>query len=148
MIARREGEIGNLLAEGSLRAARQFGHGSEAYAMQVKGLEVAAYNCKFIPGMALAFGVSPIGAHHKESWVITFELKQTVARILRPREGPEGHRAPADPGRPVRVHRRLPLPLDRARLGPRELPEVLQLATRPRLDPRRFLDGLATGSTP
>ncbi len=45
--------------------------------MQVKGLEVAAYNCKFIPGMALAFGVSPIGAHHKESWVITFEIKQT-----------------------------------------------------------------------
>jgi aldehyde:ferredoxin oxidoreductase len=77
LIARREGEIGNLLAEGSLRAARKFGHGSEAYAMQVKGLEVAAYNCKFIPGMALAFGVSPIGAHHKESWVITFELKQT-----------------------------------------------------------------------
>ncbi|MDD8015359.1 MAG: aldehyde ferredoxin oxidoreductase family protein [Acidobacteriota bacterium] len=76
-IARREGEIGNILAEGCLRAARTFGHGSEDYAMQVKGLEVAAYNCKFIPGMALAFGVSPIGAHHKESWVITFELKQT-----------------------------------------------------------------------
>jgi aldehyde:ferredoxin oxidoreductase len=76
-IARREGEIGNILAEGTLRAARKFGHGSEAYAMQVKGLEVAAYNCKFIPGMALAFGVSPIGAHHKESWVITFELKST-----------------------------------------------------------------------
>jgi aldehyde:ferredoxin oxidoreductase len=76
-IAFREGEIGNLLAEGSLRAARAFGNASEAYAMQVKGLEVAAYNCKFIPGMALAFGVSPIGAHHKESWVITFEIKQT-----------------------------------------------------------------------
>jgi len=76
-IALRRGEIGNLLAEGSLRAARKIGKNSEAYAMQVKGLEVAAYNCKFIPGMALAFGVSPIGAHHKESWVITFELKQT-----------------------------------------------------------------------
>jgi aldehyde:ferredoxin oxidoreductase len=76
-IALRQGEVGNLLAEGSLRAARKIGKGSEAYAMQVKGLEVAAYNCKFIPGMALAFGVSPIGAHHKESWVITFELKQT-----------------------------------------------------------------------
>ncbi len=46
--------------------------------MQVKGLEIAAYNCKFIPGMALAFGVSPIGAHHKESWIITFEVKQTT----------------------------------------------------------------------
>ena len=76
-IAHREGEVGNLLAEGTLRAARAFGHGSEAYAMQVKGLEISAYNCKFIPGMALAFGVSPIGAHHKESWIITFEVNQT-----------------------------------------------------------------------
>jgi len=76
-IALREGDVGRLLGEGSLRASRAIGKGSEAYAMQVKGLEVAAYNCKFIPGMALAFGVSPIGAHHKESWVITFELKQT-----------------------------------------------------------------------
>jgi len=77
MIARREGKVGNLLAEGSLRAARAIGHGSEAYAMQVKGLEISAYNCKFIPGMALAFGVSPIGAHHKESWIITYEIQQT-----------------------------------------------------------------------
>jgi len=76
-IARREGEIGDLLADGALPAARRFGHGSEDYAMQVKGLEVSAYNCKSIPGMALAFGVSPIGAHHKESWIITFELNKT-----------------------------------------------------------------------
>jgi aldehyde:ferredoxin oxidoreductase len=77
IIALRQGEIGKLLAEGTLRASKVIGKGSEAYAMQVKGLEVAAYNCKFIPGMALAFGVSPIGAHHKESWIITFEIKQT-----------------------------------------------------------------------
>jgi len=75
LAARREGKVGNLLADGSLRMARAFGHGSEAYAMQVKGLEVAAYNCKFIPGMALAFGVAGIGAHHREAWIITFELK-------------------------------------------------------------------------
>jgi aldehyde:ferredoxin oxidoreductase len=67
-----------------MRAARKFGHNSIDYAMQVKGLEVAAYNCKFIPGMALAFGVSPIGAHHKESWVITFELKQSVRESYGP----------------------------------------------------------------
>jgi aldehyde:ferredoxin oxidoreductase len=83
-IARRSTEIGNILAEGSLRAARKFGHASIDYAMQVKGLEVAAYNCKFIPGMALAFGVSPIGAHHKESWIITFELKQSVRESYGP----------------------------------------------------------------
>jgi aldehyde:ferredoxin oxidoreductase len=76
-IAHRRGEAGNLLAEGTMRAARVIGNGSEAYAMQVKGLEVSAYNCKFIPGMALAFGVSPIGAHHKESWIISYEITQT-----------------------------------------------------------------------
>ena len=79
-IARREG-IGDLLANGTRAAANVFGHGSMDYAMQVKGLEISAYNCKFIPGMALAFGVSPIGAHHKESWIITYEVNQT------PREG-------------------------------------------------------------
>jgi len=83
-IALRQGQVGNILAEGSMRAARAFGHNSIDYAMQVKGLEVAAYNCKFIPGMALAFGVSPIGAHHKESWVITFELKQSVRESYGP----------------------------------------------------------------
>jgi aldehyde:ferredoxin oxidoreductase len=78
LAARREGTLGNLLADGSLRMARAFGHDSEAYAMQVKGLDVAAYNCKFIPGQALAFGVAPMGAHHKEAWIITFELKNTT----------------------------------------------------------------------
>ncbi len=83
-IARRSTPSGTILAEGSMRAARTFGHNSIDYAMQVKGLEVAAYNCKFIPGMALAFGVAPIGAHHKESWVITFELKQSVRESYGP----------------------------------------------------------------
>jgi len=84
LAAHREGPIGNLLADGSLRMARAFGHGSEAYAMQVKGLEVAAYNCKFIPGQALAFGVAAIGAHHREAWIITFELKHTTRESYGP----------------------------------------------------------------
>jgi len=78
LAALREGKLGNMLADGSMRMARRIGHGSEAYAMHVKGMEISAYNCKFIPGMALAYGTSPIGAHHKESWVITFEIKQTA----------------------------------------------------------------------
>ena len=147
MIARREGEIGNLLAEGSLRAARAFGHGSEAYAMQVKGLEVSAYNCKFIPGMALAFGVSPIGAHHKESWIITFEVKQTPRESYGRGQGPEGRRPPADPGRPVRVHRHLPLPLGRARLGRGELPDLLQHDHRARTGRSTTSGRSPTGST-
>ena len=84
MAAYREGKVGNLLADGSLRMARAFGNNSEAYAMQVKGLEVAAYNCKFIPGQALAYGVSPIGAHHREAWIITFEIKHTTRESYGP----------------------------------------------------------------
>jgi len=78
LAALREGELGNLLAEGTMRMARRIGRGSEAYAMHVKGLEISAYNCKLCPAMALAYGTSPIGAHHKDAWVITFELNQTV----------------------------------------------------------------------
>jgi aldehyde:ferredoxin oxidoreductase len=84
MAAHREGKVGNLLADGSLRMAKEFGQGSEAYAMQVKGLDVAAYNCKFIPGQALAFGVAAIGAHHREAWIITFELKHTTRESYGP----------------------------------------------------------------
>jgi len=84
MAALREGPIGNLLADGTLRMARAFGNNSLAYAMQVKGLEVAAYNCKFIPGQALAYGVSPIGAHHREAWIITFEIKHTTRESYGP----------------------------------------------------------------
>jgi len=74
LTAHREG-IGDLLADGSLKMARKFGHHSEAYAIQCKGLDLSAYNCKYVPGQALAFGTSAIGAHHKEAWIITYELK-------------------------------------------------------------------------
>jgi aldehyde:ferredoxin oxidoreductase len=84
MTAYREG-VGNFLAEGTMRMAQKIGQDSMDYAIQVKGLECSAYNCKFIPGMALAFATSPLGAHHKESWVIMFEITQT----LRESYGPE-----------------------------------------------------------
>jgi aldehyde:ferredoxin oxidoreductase len=42
--------------------------------MQVKGLEISGYNCHACPGMALSFGTSPIGAHHKDAWVIAWEI--------------------------------------------------------------------------
>ena len=76
-IAHRKGE-GDFIAQGSKKMAEKIGQGSEAYAMQVKGLEMSAYNCKFVPGMALAFGTSSIGAHHKEAWIIYYELNKTA----------------------------------------------------------------------
>ena len=40
----------------------------------VKGLEISAYNCHACPGMALSFGTSPIGAAHKDAWIIAWEI--------------------------------------------------------------------------
>ncbi|HDD69173.1 MAG TPA: aldehyde ferredoxin oxidoreductase, partial [Candidatus Korarchaeota archaeon] len=74
MIASRKG-IGDQMAEGVRRFSAKIGKGSEKFAMHVKGLEISAYDCHAAPGMALAFGTSPIGAHHKDAWFIAWELK-------------------------------------------------------------------------
>jgi aldehyde:ferredoxin oxidoreductase len=74
-IAHRKGELGNLLAEGVKAASQKLGGNSYRWAMHIKGLEVSAYDCHMVPGMALAFATSSIGAHHKEAWVIAWEIK-------------------------------------------------------------------------
>jgi len=66
--------LGAVLAEGVRAASVTIGKGSSDWAMQVKGLEVTAYDCHNAPGMALAYGTSSIGAHHKDAWVITWEI--------------------------------------------------------------------------
>lgn len=73
-IAYRKG-LGGILAEGTRFAAEKFGGGSNSWAMHVKGLEISAYDCHAAPAMALAYATSPIGAHHKDAWVISWEVK-------------------------------------------------------------------------
>jgi aldehyde:ferredoxin oxidoreductase len=73
-IAFRRG-FGAILAEGVRAASKAVGNGSSEWAMQVKGLEVSAYDCHAAPAMALAYGTNSIGAHHKDAWVITWEMK-------------------------------------------------------------------------
>jgi len=65
--------LGELLSQGTRLAAERLGHDSWKWAMNIKGLEISAYECHSMPGMALAFGTSPIGAHHKDAWVISWE---------------------------------------------------------------------------
>jgi len=74
-IAYRRGFRGNLFAEGVRNVAEKLGKGSERWAMHVKGLEISAYDCHTTPGMALAYATSSIGAHHKDAWVISWEVK-------------------------------------------------------------------------
>ena len=71
-IAYRRGELGNLAAEGVKAISEKVG--GKDFAMHVKGLEVSGYNCFIYPAMALAFGTTAIGAHHKEAWVIAWEI--------------------------------------------------------------------------
>jgi aldehyde:ferredoxin oxidoreductase len=66
MIAHREG-IGDLLAEGSLRAARRIGGGSEAWAVQAKGQEYPMHEPRLKRGMAIGYAISPTGADHCHS---------------------------------------------------------------------------------
>jgi len=62
-IAHREG-IGDLLAEGSLRAARKIGGGAEDLAIQVKGQEVPMHEPRLKMGLGVGYALSPTGADH------------------------------------------------------------------------------------
>ncbi len=62
-IAHRQG-LGDLLAEGSARAARQLGRGSEAFAVHIKGLEVAMHDPRHMPHMLKNYPVAPTGGDH------------------------------------------------------------------------------------
>jgi len=64
-LTRRTGRLegfGRLLAQGSLRLARHYGH--PAFAMVAKGQEFAGYDPRGEQGMGLAYATSPIGASH------------------------------------------------------------------------------------
>ncbi|MFC2070064.1 aldehyde ferredoxin oxidoreductase family protein [Chloroflexota bacterium] len=63
LIARREG-IGDLMAEGTMRMAEKIGHGSEAFAMQTKGVEAGMHEPRLRPWLAFGWIVGPTGADH------------------------------------------------------------------------------------
>jgi aldehyde:ferredoxin oxidoreductase len=69
--ARREG-VGQLIAEGSARLASMVG--AEELAMQVKGLELPAYDPRAAKGMALAYATSNRGGCHLRAYVVMSEL--------------------------------------------------------------------------
>jgi len=74
-IANNKGKLGVLLAQGVRYASEKLGKDSSKWAMHVKGLEITAYDCHTTPAMALAFGTAAVGAHHKDAWVISWEVK-------------------------------------------------------------------------
>jgi aldehyde:ferredoxin oxidoreductase len=83
LIARREG-IGDLLAEGTARAARRIGGGAEEFAMQVKGLDVAMHEPRLKRGLGLGYMVNPHGADHCCNMHDTEYLASRKLEMLKP----------------------------------------------------------------
>jgi aldehyde:ferredoxin oxidoreductase len=62
-IAKREG-IGDLLAEGTERASKKIGKGSEEFVMAVKGQEIPMHDPRGKVGVGIGYAVSETGADH------------------------------------------------------------------------------------
>jgi aldehyde:ferredoxin oxidoreductase len=78
-IAKREG-FGDLLAEGSLRAARRIGRGTERYVMQVKGQEFPMHEPRIKFALNLGYATSPTGADHMHN-IHDTSYTQSVERV-------------------------------------------------------------------
>lgn len=65
-IATREG-IGDLLSEGVMQASQEVGQGSQAFAMHVKGQELAMHEPRARRGLSLSYATSPRGAVHTDT---------------------------------------------------------------------------------
>jgi aldehyde:ferredoxin oxidoreductase len=85
-IGRREG-LGDLLAEGSRRAAAVIGRGAEDFATHVKGLELPGYEPRTLQTMALGFAVGTRGADHNRSGAYQVDFSAAVDRFHGSAEG-------------------------------------------------------------
>src|SRR5215211_6886748 len=73
--------LGDLLAEGSRIAAGTVGQGSDAFAPQVKGLELPGYEPRTLHAMALGLAVNARGADHNRSGAYEADLSGELDRL-------------------------------------------------------------------
>jgi aldehyde:ferredoxin oxidoreductase len=79
-IARREG-VGDVLADGVRRAAKEFGKDANLLALEVKGQEIPMHEPRLKHGLGLGYAVSPTGADHCHN--IHDTLYSKVSHFLR-----------------------------------------------------------------
>jgi len=65
-LAKREG-FGDIIADGTRKAAERIGKGAEQYAMHAGGQEFAAHDSRGGPHFALAYGIDPTPGRHTQS---------------------------------------------------------------------------------
>src|SRR5580693_8698746 len=83
--------LGDLLADGSRRAARTVGGGSQAFAPHVKGLEMPGYEPRTLHAMALGLAVNARSADHNRSGAYEADLSGDLDRL----DGGDAHVAAA-----------------------------------------------------
>lgn len=81
-IARREG-LGDLLAEGVMRAAEKLGQGSEAFAIHAGGSELPAHDPRYDAGFAVTYAAEPTPGRHTITSLGFAELQEVDARFMR-----------------------------------------------------------------
>jgi aldehyde:ferredoxin oxidoreductase len=81
-IGARDGWLGDVLAEGTMRAAEKIGKGAEQYACHIKGLELPGYDIRGLKTAALGFSVSYRGACHLRSGAYSPDVKGKVNRFV------------------------------------------------------------------
>ena len=92
-IAFREG-FGNVLAEGSRRAAEHLGKNAASYALHVKGQEMVSFEPRSQTNLALGFAVAPVGPRYdicehdwdfdvNAGWSHTLEMSLTLGILDR-----------------------------------------------------------------
>ena len=74
-------DLGDLLAEGSRRAADTVGQGSDVFAPHVKGLELPGYEPRTLHAMALGLAVNARGADHNRSGAYEADLSGDLDRL-------------------------------------------------------------------
>ncbi|UCH31089.1 MAG: aldehyde ferredoxin oxidoreductase family protein [Candidatus Bathyarchaeota archaeon] len=73
--------LGDVLAEGTKRAAEKIGKGAEKFACHIKGLELPGYDIRGLKTAALGFAVSFRGACHLRSGAYSPDVKGKVDRF-------------------------------------------------------------------
>lgn len=88
-IAKRQG-VGDILAEGTKRTSEIFGQETEQFAINVKGLEVAAWDPRGRLALGLSYATAAVGASHLRGWPtstkspqeepVTLEIVESLVR--------------------------------------------------------------------
>jgi len=73
-------DIGDILAEGVMRASQKIGQGSEHFAMHIKGLEMTGYDVRGLKTAALGYAVSRRGGDHQRHGSYSWDLSGKVDR--------------------------------------------------------------------